>query len=57
MGKSGKVNRAEPTDVSWIEKFPGCVELFQQAGWMFSRGLMDTILRFLINFLKAISRI
>jgi len=34
MGKSGKVNRAEPTDVSWIEKFPGCVELFQQAGWL-----------------------
>ena len=34
MGKSGKINRAEPTDVSWIEKFPGCVELFQQAGWL-----------------------
>ena len=34
MGKSGKVNRNEPTDVSWIEKFPGCVELFQQAGWL-----------------------
>ena len=34
MGKSGKINRAEPTDVSWIEKFPGCVELFQNAGWL-----------------------
>ena len=34
MGKSGKINRAEPTDVGWIEKLPGCVELFQQAGWM-----------------------
>ena len=34
MGKSGKVNRAEPTDISWIEKFPGCVELFQQDGWL-----------------------
>ena len=34
MGKSGKVNRAEPTDVSWIEKFPCCVELFQQVGWL-----------------------
>ena len=34
MGKSGKVNRAEPTDVGWMEKFPGCVELFQQAGWL-----------------------
>ena len=34
MGKSGKVKRAEPTDVGWIEKLPGCVELFQQARWM-----------------------
>ena len=34
MGKSGKVNRAEPTDIGWIEKLPGCVELFQQAGWL-----------------------
>ena len=34
MGKSGKINKAEPTDVGWIEKLPGCVELFQQAGWM-----------------------
>ena len=34
MGKSGKVNRAEPTDISWIEKIRGCVELFQQAGWL-----------------------
>ena len=34
MGKSGKVNRAEPTDVGWIENLPGCVEFFQQAGWM-----------------------
>ena len=34
MGKSGKTNRVEPTDVSWIEKFPGCVEIFQNAGWL-----------------------
>ena len=34
MGKGGKVNRAEPTDVSCIEKFPGFVELFQHAGWL-----------------------
>ena len=34
MGKSGKANRAEPTDISWIEKLRGCVELFQQAGWL-----------------------
>ena len=34
MGKSGKVNRAEPTDIGLIEKLPRCVELFQQAGWL-----------------------
>ena len=34
IGKSGKINRAKPTDVSWIEKFLGCVELFQKAGWL-----------------------
>ena len=34
MGNSGKVNRAEPTDITWIENLPGCVELFQQAGWL-----------------------
>ena len=34
MGKSGKINRAEPIDVGWIDKLPGCVELFQQAGWL-----------------------
>ena len=33
-GKSGKVNRAEPTDLTWIEKLPNCAELFQQAGWL-----------------------
>ena len=33
-GKSGKVNTAEPTDIGWIEKLPGCVEIFQQDGWL-----------------------
>ena len=28
------MNRAEPTYIGWIEKLPGCVELFQQAGWL-----------------------
>ena len=32
MGKSHKINKAEPTDVGWIENLPRCVELFQQAG-------------------------
>ena len=34
MGKSGKTNRAEPTDLSWIDQFPGCAELFQNVGWL-----------------------
>ena len=34
MGKSGKTNRAEPTDMKWIDQFPGCAELFQKAGWL-----------------------
>ena len=29
MKRSGKTNRAEPTDLSWIDKFLGCVELFE----------------------------
>ena len=33
-GKSGKINRAEPTDLTWIVKLPDCAGLFQQAGWM-----------------------
>ena len=34
MGKSGKTNRAEPTELSWIDQFPGCAKLFQNAGWL-----------------------
>ena len=34
MKKSGKTNRAEPTDLSWVDNFPGCVELFSNAGWL-----------------------
>ena len=33
-GKIGKINRAEPTDLTQIEKLPDCAELFQQAGWL-----------------------
>ena len=33
MGKSGKINRYEPTDTSWAIKFPECVELFRTIGW------------------------
>ena len=34
MGKSGKTNRVDPTELSWIDKFPGCAQLFQNAGWL-----------------------
>ena len=34
MGKSGKTNRAKPTKLNWIDQFPGCAELFQNAGWL-----------------------
>ena len=26
-GKSGKVNRADPTDLTWIQKLPDCAKL------------------------------
>ena len=34
MGKSGRTNRSEPTELKWIDQFPGCVELFDNAGWL-----------------------
>ena len=33
MGKSGRINRYEPTDTSWAIKFPECAELFRTLGW------------------------
>ena len=33
MGKSGKINKFEPTDISWATKFPECAVLFREAGW------------------------
>ena len=41
MKKSGKNNRAEPTDLSWIDKFPKCVELFENAGWFIFFNKID----------------
>ena len=32
MNKSAKTNRVEPTDFSWIDKFPECAELFANVG-------------------------
>ena len=34
MKKSGKTNRAKPTELNWIDKFPSFVELFENAGWL-----------------------
>ena len=33
MGKGGKTNRVEPTDISWTSSFPDCATMFQRAGW------------------------
>ena len=33
MGKSGRINRYEPTDTSWAIKFPECATLFRTTGW------------------------
>ena len=32
MGKV--VRRAEPTYLKWIDQFPCCAEIFQNAGWL-----------------------
>ena len=34
MKKSGKTNRAEPTDLSWVDNFPESAELFSNVGWL-----------------------
>ena len=34
MKKSGKNNREEPSDLSWVKKFPDCAQLFAEAGWL-----------------------
>ena len=34
MGKSGKINRAEPSDLTWVKKLPDCADMFEQAGWL-----------------------
>ena len=36
MKKSGKNNRSEPLDLSWIQTFPDCAKLFAEAGWLVS---------------------
>ena len=34
MKKSGKTNRVEPLDLSWVKNFPDCAELFAEEGWL-----------------------
>ena len=34
MKKSWKKNRAKPTDVSWVDSFVECTELFSNARWL-----------------------
>ena len=43
MGKSGKINKFEPVDISWATKFPKCAELFRAAGWF---GIFERITGF-----------
>ena len=33
MKRSGKTNRDEPSDMTWVESFHECAKLFQEAGW------------------------
>ena len=33
MKRSGKTNRAEPSDMTWAKTFPDCAKLFQEADW------------------------
>ena len=34
MKRSGKTNRAEPSDLSWAQTFPDCAKLFAEVGWL-----------------------
>ena len=34
MKRSGKTNRAEPSDMSWAKNFPDCARLFSEVGWL-----------------------
>ena len=33
MKRSGKTNRAEPSNMAWTKSFPECAKLFLRAGW------------------------
>ena len=54
MKKSGKTNRAEPTDLSWMDNFPECAELFSNVGWLtFFKNIDGYHAEVSINLLNA----
>ena len=34
MKKSGKTNREKPSDLSWVQNFLDCAQLFSEVGWL-----------------------
>ena len=34
MKRSGKTNRAKPSDMTWAQNFRYCVRLFVEVGWL-----------------------
>ena len=34
MKRSGKTNRVEPLDMSWVQTFPDYARLFAEVGWL-----------------------
>ena len=34
MKRSGKTNRVEPSDMTWVQTFPDCAIFFLEAGWL-----------------------
>ena len=34
MKISGNTNRAEPSNMSWVQTFPDCAKFFVEAGWL-----------------------
>ena len=34
MKRSGKTNRVEPSNMSWVQAFSDCARLFSEAGWL-----------------------
>ena len=54
MKISGKTNRAEPSDMSWVQTFPNCARSFLEAGWLsFFEKMMGITQRSLISLLSA----